>query len=359
MKEGFEEVRTSAEVPSIAKEFTETLNTIGKLSFKTSKISARYSLLEALPHDATTMTAALVGYAFWKEGLTPGGTVLANIQYANRLQSPIEDIVRMYFRDFPDAVQRIKRMESLFGEYENLDTPDSEKEKSRLPISELHDFTISVKNLSYKGVLRRANLDVPQGQFAVISGRSGAGKTTLLRSMVGLFKPQSGDVRFGGVKTSDIKRFGKESLYSALAYSNQKPQLFPGMTLRENLMLWRQENAPQEEVESVMKSLDLGEFIAKLDENVTTMSGGELVRFGVARSLLKKPRILFLDEPTASLDSQSAQEVRTILKRLHDAHPEITIVCASHDEELKKVSDRAVDINELQGEAIKAKTART
>ena len=348
MKEGFEEVRTSPDIPAVAEQFNETINTLDNLSYKTSRVSASYSLLEALPQDATSLTAGLVGYAFWREGLAPAGTVLSNMQYANRLQGPMESIVNMYFSRFPDAVQRIQRMEALFGEYESLDTPQGEREKKRLSVSELPNFDISVKDVSFKGILRKTNLDIPQGEFVVVGGRSGAGKTTLLRNMVGLFKPDGGEVRFGGAKTSDIKRFGKGSLYSALAYSNQKPQLFPGMTLRENLTLWRQEPAATEEIEATLRSLNLSDIIPRLDEKATTLSGGELVRFGVARSLLKKPKIMFLDEPTSSLDSQSSQEVRMMLGQIHKAHPEITIVCVSHDEELKRFGDRTVDMSDLQ-----------
>ncbi len=349
IKDSFEEVRTSSQVPSIAGQFTDTANTIDQMQYKTSKISSKYALLEAIPRDATTLTAGLVGYGLHKEGLVPSGAVLANIQYAHRLQAPIEKLVSMYFRDFPQAIQKIKRMEKMLSNYENLDTPDKKKKKNRIPVSELKDFSISIKDLTYKGILKKINLEIPQGEFIVLGGRSGSGKTTFIRNMIGVLKPQGGEVKFGGEKADKIKKFGSESLYAALAYSSQKPKLFPEMSLRENLLLWQKEGATDERIKSVLESLNLGAFGERLDEHVTTMSGGELVRLGVARSLLKNPKILFLDEPTSSLDSQSAEEVRSILKKLHVENPDIPIIFASHDEELKKQSDRSLDLADLQG----------
>jgi ATP-binding cassette, subfamily B, bacterial AbcA/BmrA len=348
VKEGFEQIRTSSEVPTIAEDFTRTTNTIDALHLKENTMLSRYRILDAIPRDVTSIAAAASAWVLWRQSLIPGGAVISNIQYAERLRNPVEGLVNTYFKQLPETVQRIKRMEKMFGDYDKLETPSSDKEKNRLSVSELPNFDIAVRNLEFKGILRNVNMNISQGEFVVLGGPSGSGKTTLLRNMIGLFKPQGGEVTFGGSKISDIKKYGDESLYAALAYSNQQPLLFPHLTLRENLLLWTKNDPGSNEIERLMQNLNLEKFIGQLDEKVNYMSGGERVRFGVARALLKKPKILMLDEPTSSLDSASAEEVRSLLRKIHAENPAMTIICVSHDEQLKKAAGRSMELPDMQ-----------
>jgi ABC-type lipoprotein export system ATPase subunit len=92
----------------------------------------------------------------------------------------------------------------------------------------------------------------------------------------------------------------------------------------------------------------LDKFADKLDEDAKHLSGGEKVRLGVARTLIKGAKIMLLDEPTASLDSQSATEVRKIISEISEKYSDTTIICVSHDEELIKASRRSVNMTDLQ-----------
>ena len=202
--------------------------------------------------------------------------------------------------------------------------------------------------MRYKNILRDVSLDIKQGEFLTIAGVSGAGKSTLLRNLVSLYKPDGGGIEIGGVKNDKIKKYGKESVYSIMSYCNQNPQIFEEMTLRENLLLWSKEKVDDEKIRRVLEELHLGNLIDKLDQEVKYLSGGEKVRIGLARTLIKGAKIMLLDEPTASLDSQSATDVRKIISEINSKYPEITIICVSHDDELAKQSERAVNIMELQ-----------
>jgi ABC-type lipoprotein export system ATPase subunit len=91
-----------------------------------------------------------------------------------------------------------------------------------------------------------------------------------------------------------------------------------------------------------------GKLIDKLDEETKHLSGGEKVRVGVARTLIKGAKIMLLDEPTASLDSQAATEVRKVLSEINEKYPDTTIVCVSHDEDLIKSSKRSINLSDLQ-----------
>ncbi|NTV55210.1 MAG: ATP-binding cassette domain-containing protein, partial [Candidatus Moranbacteria bacterium] len=209
-------------------------------------------------------------------------------------------------------------------------------------------FDISIRDLRYKGILLGVNLDVKQGEFVTIAGASGVGKSTLLRNLVGLYRPDGGGIEIGGVRNDQVKRYGKESLYSVMSYCNQSPQIFEGMTLRENLTLWSKSDVDYETIRKVMVDLRLEKLSDRLDEEVKHLSGGEKVRIGVARTLIKGAKIMLLDEPTASLDSQAATETRKILSEIGEKYPDTTIICVSHDEELIKASRRVVRMEDLQ-----------
>ena len=119
-----------------------------------------------------------------------------------------------------------------------------------------------------------------------------------------------------------------------MSYCNQEPPVFKEMTLRQNLMLWSSKPVDDLRLKEVLESLNLHKFTDKLDEKFEHFSGGEKVRLGLARILIKNPTIMLLDEPTSSLDSESALEVRNILRKIHQQYPETTIVCVTHDKEL-------------------------
>mgnify|MGYP001579731077 FL=1 len=348
IKSGFEEVKTSPETPSVAHHVKEQMDTKDTLGTKRFIEETKMRLKRMIPFDISTIAAAGMGGVLQAEGMISGGAVLSNIIYSNQLNRPVQELVNLYFNEFSRYIQDIQRMDEILGAYEKLDLPEGEKEKDRVPVSKLENFDISIKNLRYKNILRGVSLDIKQGEFLTIAGASGAGKSTLLRNLVSLYKPDGGDIEIGGVKNDKIKKYGKESVYSIMSYCNQNPQIFEGMTLRENLLLWSNEETDDEKIKKVLEDLHLEKFIGKLDEEVKNLSGGEKVRIGVARTLIKGAKIMLLDEPTASLDSQAATEIRKIISEISEKYSDTTIICVSHDEELIKSSKRLVNMAELQ-----------
>lgn len=164
---------------------------------------------------------------------------------------------------------------------------------------------------------------------------------------MGLYGAKEGAVQYGGVDLQNIKKFGEQSIYSKIAYANQNPQFFENMTLRENLLLWTKKPATDIEIRQTLHDLRLDGLIERLDSKVKHYSGGELRRIGIARALLKDPRVLFLDEPTANLDEESAKQVLEIIKGLRVKRPEMTVVAVTHDLNFEAIAERIVDFREI------------
>lgn len=259
----------------------------------------------------------------------------------------IEEMVHDYTDKIQPALQDIRRMNELLGPYDQVDTPEGPREQSRVPVESLSNFDISIRNLRFKNILHNVSMDIPQGSFVTIKGQSGIGKTTFLRHMLGLFGAEEGNVSYGGHDLNSIKKYGEHSIYSQLAYANQNPQYFENMTLRENLLLWTKKQVDTDKVTQVLHDLHLDHIADRMDSNVKHFSGGELRRIGIARALLKDPKVLFLDEPTANLDEASAKQVLDIVKQMRKTRPDMTVVAVTHDPSFEGIAEKIIDFAEV------------
>jgi ABC-type multidrug transport system fused ATPase/permease subunit len=277
-----------------------------------------------------------------------GGLVAADAKAIGQaLQQNIMQFTNAYVYRIIPALEDIKRMNELLGPYDVQDAPSGPKEQMRRGVSTLPNYDIKVHNVSFKDILQNVSLDIPHGSFVTIQGPSGIGKTTLFREMIGLYAPEAGAVTYGGVTVSDIKRFGDDALYAAIAYVNQSPQMMEGMTLRENLLLWTTRDIADERIRSVLRDLRLTHLVDRMDTEVKNLSGGELRRIGIARALLKDPKILFLDEPTANLDRVSTSQVVGIIQELREKRPDMTVVAITHDPIFESLAEKVIDFEKI------------
>lgn len=257
------------------------------------------------------------------------------------------ELTHLYTDSIIPDIQAIKRMDELLGPYDKIDHPQGLLERARAPVTSLKNFDIHVENLKFKNILHNVNLDIPQGSFVTIKGPSGIGKSTLFRHLVNLYSGDEGSVTYGGVEIDKIKKYGDESLYSKIAYANQSPQYFEDMTLRDNLLLWTKKDIPNDRLEGVLRDLRLDKLIDRLDSKEKHFSGGEMRRIGIARALLKDPKVLFLDEPTANLDGASTLQVMKIIQELRKKRPDMTVVAITHDPVFEKIAEKIVDFEKI------------
>jgi len=206
---------------------------------------------------------------------------------------------------------------------------------------------ISIQNLwfSYNGheALRGVNLSVGQGEFVALMGRNGSGKTTLLKHLVGLLRPQEGQIELWG---EDIKGKGTEDIARRVGYVPQNPgSLLFADTLREELDFTRRSHGLETgNYEELLRSLHLEQYA---DTYPRDLSSGERQRTAMAAILVAEPEIILLDEPTRGLDYYQKRTLIDILSGMQAEGK--TIIMSTHDVELvAQGADRVVILGEGQ-----------
>ncbi|MEV5025976.1 ABC transporter ATP-binding protein [Paenibacillus sp. LPE1-1-1.1] len=178
--------------------------------------------------------------------------------------------------------------------------------------------------------LEAINLQIPANGMTAIVGQSGAGKSTLIDLMMGLMKPELGQVLIDGKTLSDEDLL---SLRRTISYVPQEPFLFHG-TIRENLLMV-DPNANDEQMWEAMEFSSAAEFVSKLPQGLDTiigdrgirLSGGERQRLVLARAILRRPSILILDEATSALDSLNELKIQEAIERLKGI---MTVIVIAH-----------------------------
>lgn len=177
-------------------------------------------------------------------------------------------------------------------------------------------------------------------------GKSGSGKTTLLKIIASLYKPQSGKVCIDNI---DYEKIPLSTVRNKIAYVPQEPFVFQGSIMDNLLMgeyLSKEKRTIVKEISSILglynfevgHNNDLDFFI---QENGNNLSGGQKQKIGLARALIKKPKILLLDEALSNIDKESREEMFEYLY----SNADLTIVSISHDDSVYKYSDFLWELN--------------
>ncbi len=198
-------------------------------------------------------------------------------------------------------------------------------------------------------VLKGIDLTIKTGEFVAIMGRSGAGKSTLLYQISLLDHPSSGSVIINDVEVTSLPMEDR-TLYrlNNLGYVFQDYALIPELTAKENvalplLMQGVAKDKAYKKAIDVLSSIGLSDRANNLPSK---LSGGQQQRVSIARAVAHDPKILFADEPTANLDSESGQMVMKLFQELHAKGQ--TIVMVTHEEEYGKLADRIIRLSDGQ-----------
>ena len=195
--------------------------------------------------------------------------------------------------------------------------------------------------------LKGIDLEIPEGKLTILKGRSGSGKTTLLNILSALDYPTEGEVWFRDkdlAKLSDRQR--DRIRREQFGFIFQSVALVPMLTAYENvefsLRLAKYGDNWNRRAQECLRLVGLG---SRLNHMPQEMSGGEQQRVAIARAIAHKPKIIFADEPTAELDTNTGLQVMKIFKELIESEG-LTIVMTTHDTELMKLGDRVYQLEE-------------
>ncbi len=210
-----------------------------------------------------------------------------------------------------------------------------------IKVSNLHK--IYGKGSAATHALKGVTLQVDSGEFVAIMGRSGSGKSTLLHMLGLLDAPTQGEIYIDGhnvLKLSSEQQAQYRLGY--LGYVFQEFSLISELTVHENVILpalcLARENHYRQRAKDLLDTVGLGERLTHYPNEV---SGGEQQRAAIARALINKPKILFADEPTASLDAASAKVILELFRHLNRQLGQ-TIVMVTHEAEDRKYVDRTI-----------------
>ena len=237
---------------------------------------------------------------------------------------------------------------------EVIDEEPTIKDKEN-PVTEVKDGSIKFENVSFqysdeqkddKFALENINLDIKAGETIGVIGGTGSSKSTLVQLIPRLYDVTKGSIKVGGV---DVKDYEIHALRDAVAMVLQKNVLFSG-TIAENLR-WGNKEADQEELEEACKLAQADGFIKEfpskyetvLDQGGTNVSGGQKQRICIARAMLKKPKILILDDSTSAVDTKTDALIR---KAFREEIPNTTKIIIAQRVSSVEDADKIIVLNE-------------
>jgi putative ABC transport system ATP-binding protein len=204
--------------------------------------------------------------------------------------------------------------------------------------------------------LDQVSLCFPRRTFTAVMGPSGSGKSTLLQCAAGLDRPTSGSVSVGGTELTELSETKLTLLRrERIGFVFQAFNLLPALTAEQNVALPLRlagRRVPKSRVREVLEQVGLGD---RARHRPTEMSGGQQQRVALARALITRPEVLFGDEPTGALDSQTSREVLALLRSMVDRGGQ-TIIMVTHDPVAASYADRVVFLvdGRVNGELIGA-----
>lgn len=197
------------------------------------------------------------------------------------------------------------------------------------------------------------DLNIQKGEFIGLYGSSGAGKTSLLRILAGLLEANQGEIIVeNNVWFSSFSKVNLKPQHRQVGFVFQDYALFPNMTVKENLQFALKKEQDKRIVEELIELTELGSF---QNAKPALLSGGQQQRVALARALVQQPKLLLLDEPLSALDRNMRHQLQDYLLKTHQTY-EVTTILVSHDvDELSKLTDRVVELE--QGKIIRIEKA--
>ena len=314
---------------------TEKFEGVSGMLYRTFS-KAQKTMAGVMPLMQFCMYACMLLISWFGVRLIVGGSMTTGeltsmFSYAMQILMSLM-MVAMVFVMITMAKASAERVAEILDEQPDLHNPTNPIHEVKDGAIEFDDVSFSYKGDERKLALKNVNLHIKAGQTVGILGGTGSAKSTLVQLIPRLYDTTHGTVKVGGV---DVRDYDIEALRDQVAMVLQKNVLFSG-TIKENLR-WGDENASDEELERVCRLAQADEFIQQMPDKYDThieqggsnVSGGQKQRLCIARALLKKPKILILDDSTSAVDTKTDALIR---KAFAEEIPDTTkIIIAQRD----------------------------
>lgn len=295
---------------------TEKFEGVSGMLYRTFS-KAQKTMAGVMPLMQFCMYACMLLISWFGARLIVGGSITTGeltsmFSYAMQILMSLM-MVAMVFVMITMAKASAERVAEILDEQPDLHNPANPIHEVKDGAIEFDDVSFSYKGDERKLALKNVNLHIKAGQTVGILGGTGSAKSTLVQLIPRLYDTTHGTVKVGGV---DVRDYDIEALRDQVAMVLQKNVLFSG-TIKENLR-WGDENASDAELERVCRLAQADEFIQQMPDKYDThieqggsnVSGGQKQRLCIARALLKKPKILILDDSTSAVDTKTDALIR-------------------------------------------------
>ena len=295
---------------------TEKFEGVSGMLYRTFS-KAQKTMAGVMPLMQFCMYACMLLISWFGARLIVGGSMTTGeltsmFSYAMQILMSLM-MVAMVFVMITMAKASAERVAEILDEQPDLHNPANPIHEVKDGAIEFDDVSFSYKGDARKLALKNVSLHIKAGQTVGILGGTGSAKSTLVQLIPRLYDTTHGTVKVGGV---DVRDYDIEALRDQVAMVLQKNVLFSG-TIKENLR-WGDENASDEELERVCRLAQADEFIQQMPDKYDThieqggsnVSGGQKQRLCIARALLKKPKILILDDSTSAVDTKTDALIR-------------------------------------------------
>ena len=323
--EGIRVVKSFVREEYEKEKFGKASDGIAKEFIKAEKILAFNNPIINTSIHLSNILVLFLGSYFIIENISVGGvgklsvaTISACVTYGTSILAGLM-MVSMIIVMLAISLESLNRIGQVLAEESTIVNPEN-------PIYEMKNGDVDFNHVNFRyskeaenNAVSDIDLHFKSGQFIGVIGSTGSGKTSLVNLICRLYDVSEGEVKVGDV---DVRNYDLETLRDNVAVVLQKNVLFSG-TIKDNLR-WGDQNATDEEMEHVCKIAQAHEFIEKfpdkydtyIEQGGTNVSGGQKQRLCIARALLKKPKVLILDDSTSAVDTKTDAIIRKNLKEI-------------------------------------------
>lgn len=343
---GTETVKSCAAEGQILGQWRRMVDASARTQIDLKRINTFAVNLASVGQQFTSLSLVIGGFYLFDQGEISMGAIIAIVMLAGRSMAPVGQLAFLITR----GRQAVTTMSSI---QQMIDADDERRMGSSTLDLEIHEGALSVENMSfaYAGAAAKSltdiNLKIRPGEKIAIVGRVASGKSTLGRLLCGIYPPEDGNIYIDGL---DSRQYSPIYLRSQMRFVGQDSVLFSG-SIKQNLQFCAP-GISDDKLLKVLQGIGADQFMGRDEtgmdrvtgERGSQLSGGQRSFLTIARALASPSKLLFLDEPTGAMDTQSERHFVRALQQMLD--PKQTVVIATHREAILHICDRIIVIDQ-------------